>query len=111
MARHYTVKGYRLRNVSGCSPESYDVYWADRQVGHLRQNAGHCTAEVHGIGRADAVYEVSTIGDGTFDEPERMHHLGRAVEAINDALTEGGFFRRGDRRLPVMGTEWSRGMA
>jgi len=95
MAKHYTVKGYQLRNVSGCSPEAYDVYWAARHVGHLRQNAGQFTAEVHGIGRADPVYEASTIGDGTFDEAERVHHLGRAVDAINAALTESGFFRKG----------------
>jgi len=96
MAKHYKVNGYRLRNVSGCSPESYDVFWADRHVGHLRQNAGQFTAEVHCIRRADPVYESSTIGDGTFDEPERVHHLRRAVESINDALTEGGFFRKGN---------------
>jgi hypothetical protein len=75
----------RLVKTCDASPEQYDVFHGDAQVGYLRLRYGHFTARFPDTG-GKLVYEADTIGDGIFDDSERELHLNAAVEAIKREL-------------------------
>ena len=83
----YVIYGYRLICTCGACPEQYDVFDDNTglQVGYLRLRHGHFRADLRACG-GPCVYEADTIGDGVFDEKERMLHLKKAVNALKAAL-------------------------
>lgn len=84
-----TINGYELRLTCYSCPEQYDVFDKYRtQVAYLRLRHGKFYAAVPDVG-GKIVYESLTIGDGIFDQNERMEHLNKAIESIQEYLTKG----------------------
>lgn len=83
----YVISGYRLICTSAACPEQYDVFddKTGLQVGYLRLRHGHFRADLRDCG-GPCVYESDTIGDGIFEDKERMPHLKKAVKALKTAL-------------------------
>jgi hypothetical protein len=69
-------------------PEQYDVYdEAGEQVGYLRLRHGSFTAKHKGV-NGRLVYEASPLGDGRFEDTERVRFLNAACRAIERAILE-----------------------
>lgn len=83
----YVISGYRLICTCQACPEQYDVFDDETgvQVGYLRLRHGHFRADLRYCG-GDCVYSADTIGDGVFDDKERMPQLKQAVKAIKKGL-------------------------
>lgn len=78
------IHGYRLVLGSFACPEAYDVFDSHyNQVAYLRLRHGVFTVHCPDYGN-DVVYSVPTTGDGSFTKHERMHHLNKAIEAIQE---------------------------
>lgn len=77
------IDGCRLICTSCACPEQYDVFdeSTGEQVGYLRLRHGYFRADVPDCG-GETVYESETLGDGIFDEEERMPELTAAIAAI-----------------------------
>jgi hypothetical protein len=85
----YVISGYRVICVGSACPEQYEVF-DDKtgvQVGYLRLRHGHFRADLRQAG-GPCVYSTTTIGDGIFDDKERLPQLKKAVKAIRKALYE-----------------------
>jgi len=80
------IDGYRLFCTCGACPEQYDVFDDEtkQQVGYLRLRHGYFRADVPDCG-GETVYESNTLGDGIFDETERLPELTKAIAAIKAA--------------------------
>jgi hypothetical protein len=80
------IAGYRLFCTCGACPEQYEVFdeATKQQVGYLRLRHGYFRADVPDCG-GETVYESDTVGDGVFDENERLPELTKAVAAIKAA--------------------------
>ena len=79
-----TVDGYTLKLTCFACPEQYDVFDANNEmVGYLRLRHGHFRADVPDCG-GETVYESFTVGDGIFEDAERIEELTKAVKAIHD---------------------------
>ena len=84
--KHKTVliHGYRLKLTCFACPECWEIYDSESiQVGYLRLRHGTCTVHFPDYG-GEMIYSAYTIGDGIFDPDERMLHLRKAVEAIQN---------------------------
>lgn len=89
-----TIDGYRLVCTSSVSPEQYDVFLGDREVGYLRlrhnmfwvyrewNKSGVSPEETWG----KFLYEAPTAGYGSFEPSERQMHLETAIKAIHRDL-------------------------
>lgn len=66
----------------GACPEQYDVFdLENNQVAYFRLRHGSFNVSVPDVG-GECVYSAYTKGDGLFEEDERMHHLTKAIEAV-----------------------------
>lgn len=86
-AGDYYISGCRLIKTSNACPEQYDVF-DDKtgvQIGYLRLRHGKFRADLRSAG-GPTVYEADTIGDGSFEESERLPQLKNAVAAIKKEL-------------------------
>jgi len=80
------IHGYELRLTCYAYPEQYDVFEPDgTQVGYIRLRHGTVRAHCPDYD-GKVVYTASTIGDGTFNSSERMKHLYKAVEFIQQHI-------------------------
>ena len=85
----YSEDGPKDTEILGCKlvltcfacPEQYDVYYDGEEVGYFRLRHGYFTANYKKPG-GPIVYEVSTYGDGIFDNAERKPQLKAAVKAL-----------------------------
>lgn len=77
--------GCRLVCTCPACPEQYDVIElaTGDQIGYLRLRHGYFRADYPNH-RGEIVYESDTLGDGLFDEDERLPELTKAVEALLD---------------------------
>lgn len=76
------INEYKLICTCEACPEQYDVLDKNSlKAGYLRLRHGHFRADCPTVG-GTTVYESDTIGDGVFDETERIVQLTKAVEAI-----------------------------
>jgi hypothetical protein len=80
------IDGYRLFCTCPACPEQYEVFDDEtkQQVGYLRLRHGYFRADVPDCG-GETVYESNTVGDGIFDENERLPELTKAVAAVKAA--------------------------
>jgi hypothetical protein len=85
------INGYRLFCTCHACPEQYDVFddKTQKQVGYLRLRHGHFRADFPNCG-GETVYEADTIGDGCFEDDEKMPQLQKAIEAIAQYLKNHG---------------------
>lgn len=82
------MNGFDLDQTCGACPEQYDVYKDGKQVGYLRLRHGTFRADYPDCG-GDTVYSANPKGDGIFDDDkERDFHIGNALLAIQERLTE-----------------------
>lgn len=82
------MNGFDLDQTCGACPEQYDVYKDGKQVGYLRLRHGTFRADYPDCG-GDTVYSANPKGDGIFDDDkERDFHIGKALLAIQERLTE-----------------------
>ncbi len=79
---------YKLVRTCYACPEQYDVFDGEVQVGYLRLRHGAFRAEV--VPSDEVVYDVSTKGDGMFEDRERVFHLNAACRAIRDRIESRG---------------------
>lgn len=86
VAPDYTIKGYDLFMTCSACPEQYDVLKDGEQVGYLRLRHGRFTATYPDV-RGNLVYDAHPMGDGIFEDQERLYHLTAAVMMI--ALEDG----------------------
>lgn len=82
-----TIQGFELDQTCGACPEQYDVYKNGEQVGYLRLRHGYFRADYPDCG-GETVYHANTIGDGIFDDSERMLHITAALSAIQVKIDE-----------------------
>lgn len=77
------IDGCRLICTCGACPEQYDVFddLSTKKIGYLRLRHGYFRADYPECG-GRTVYETETMGDGIFDEDERLPHLTAAVRAL-----------------------------
>ena len=68
----------------GMCPEQYNVFLDGKEVAYVRLRHGYLSVQVP-FGTVVAVWE-DTMGDGCFDDIERMPFLNRCAEKINEAL-------------------------
>lgn len=81
---------FKLKQTCGACPEQYDVYDEEgNQVGYLRLRWGYFYAQCYvSPEHHPIVYESDTIGEGSFDDSERTHHLNLACQHIIAELTK-----------------------
>ena len=90
MKTEVNIADYRLEQTCGACPEQYNVFLGNEQVGYLRLRHGYFYASVPDCSD-NIVYEAYTKGDGMFLNEERLYHLTKAIEAIdNYRKSEGG---------------------
>lgn len=77
----YVKDGYSFKCTCLACPEQYDVYKDGVQVAYLRLRHGKFRVDVPDCGE-ETIYTASPIGDGHFDECERMLYLEKALQAI-----------------------------
>lgn len=78
------ILGCKLTCTCSSSPEQYDVYWDDDEIGYLRLRHGCFYADYIECGGYRAYSSESMSGDGSFDDDEREEFLTRAVLALKD---------------------------
>lgn len=79
----YVIMGYQLFLTCGACPEQYDVLdGLGNQVGYLRLRHGYFYAAYPDYGGKE-VYSANPMGDGIFEDQERMYHLTKAIQMIN----------------------------
>lgn len=76
-----TIDEFELRLTCESCPEQYDVYRDGRQVAYFRLRHGQFRVDVPGCG-GETIYVNWPKGDGMFDDDERDHYLGVAVDAV-----------------------------
>ncbi len=84
-----TIEGLRFVLTSGRSPEQYDVFFEDRQVGYVRLRWGYLRVDVPECGGEEVLAsgDDDDIGDGDFDTEElRALWLTRAAQAIRGRM-------------------------
>lgn len=75
------ILGIELVCTCGACPEQYDAFIDGEMVGYFRLRHGRFRVEYPDSGGDTLIFE-STIGDGIFDESERMDCLTRGCVAI-----------------------------
>lgn len=75
------IHGYRLKRTCFACPEQYDVYAGGVQVAYFRLRHGQFKAYIPDYG-GYLVYEANTLGDGAFDDSERVKFLTEAILAV-----------------------------
>jgi len=77
------INGCRLICTCSACPEQYDVFddISAKKIGYLRLRHGVFRADTPDCGN-ETVYMSNTVGDGTFEESERMPELTKAINAI-----------------------------
>jgi hypothetical protein len=81
------IDGLRLVCTCSISPEQYDVFLENEQIGYLRLRHGDFTAADTG---GELVYEATPAGDCCFEDEERVHFLTEAVQALKSRACMGG---------------------
>ena len=83
--KNIVLLGCTLVMTCGACPEQYDVYYVDHsqdhKIGYLRLRHGNFTAEYPDV-FGELVYQASPIGDGIFEDSERLEYLTRAVKRL-----------------------------
>lgn len=82
-----TIDDIALVQTCGACPEQYDAFVGDEQVAYLRLRHGYFYASVPDVG-GETVYETYTIGDGIFEDDERVEHLMKAKQEIANYLNK-----------------------
>ncbi len=75
------ILGCKLHLTCNACPEQYDVTLNGEQIGYLRLRHGGFTAAYPDVG-GKVVYGASPMGDGIFEDQERLYHLTLAVAAL-----------------------------
>jgi hypothetical protein len=75
------ILGIELVCTCGACPEQYDAFIDGEMVGYFRLRHGRFRVDYPDVGGATLLSE-ATIGDGIFDESERMDCLTRGCTAI-----------------------------
>lgn len=83
----YSKNGLEIKNTSGACPEQYDVFKDGKQVGYLRLRWGGFRVDYPDAG-GETIYEADPIGDGVFDEHERLIYLTKAMRSILKRLED-----------------------
>ena len=74
-------KVIELQETCSACPEQYEAFVDDKQIGYLRLRHGYFAA-YYPDHTGEIVYDSHTIGDGCFDESERLQELKKAKKAI-----------------------------
>lgn len=77
------INGYKLKITCKACPEQYDVFKNGTQVAYLRLRHGFFYASVPDCSD-NIVYEAAPIGDGMFEDSERMKYLTEAIIAVEE---------------------------
>lgn len=78
----YLKNNLTLKLTSGACPEQYEVFDnSGKQVAYLRLRHGEFRVDFPDCG-GETIYEADPIGDGTFNEDERLVYLTNAMRAI-----------------------------
>lgn len=75
------INGYKLVQTCSACPEQYDVFKDDKQVAYLRLRHGWFYAKVPDVS-GKIIYTAKPMGDGIFEDDERIKYLTEAIEAI-----------------------------
>ena len=85
------IHGYRFDLTCFACPEQWDVYDSnDTQVAYIRLRHGTMKVHCPDYG-GDIVYEVRPMGDGIFNDSERLIHLTAATTAIQNWIISQKF--------------------
>lgn len=85
------IHGYKLQLTCFACPEQYDVYDPeDNQVGYIRLRHGRLRVHYPDYG-GKIVYDIDTIGDGVFSKEERLKHLYKSIEEIQNAIIDSWY--------------------
>ena len=83
------IDGYKLEMTCRACPEQYDVYDDEgTQVAYLRLRHGSFTACCPDVGGA-FVFQAYPIGDGRFNNEERIKYLREAISKVQDWIANG----------------------
>ena len=75
------IQGYELKMTCWACPEQYDVLKDGKNIAYLRLRHGWFYASVPNCS-GNRIYEASPIGDGIFEDNERVRYLTEAIKAI-----------------------------
>lgn len=75
------IKNCYLQETCCACPEQYDVFLMGKRIGYLRLRNGYFRAHyLNASGKC--VFQAITVGDGQFEDFERMDYLNAAVDAL-----------------------------
>jgi len=78
------INGYELVQTCGACPEQYDVFKDGKQVAYFRLRHGWFRVDVPDCGGETIFESEDSVGDGRFEEDERMGFLTKAVNAVHE---------------------------
>ena len=82
----HEIDGLRFQLTCSASPEQYDVYLEDEQVGYVRYRFGNLSADYPDVGMEGLLIEELTEETGILTDQERAHWLPVIANKINDRL-------------------------
>lgn len=86
------IHGYRLKRTCHACPEQYDVFADGTHVAYMRLRNGYFRVDVPDCG-GETVYSTHPIGDGIFEDCERMRILSEAIAAIQEYYINTRFIK------------------
>lgn len=77
----YLKNGLEIKVTCEACPEQYEVFKDGKQVAYYRLRHGEFRVDYPDCG-GETIYEAEPVGDGTFDESERLVYLTKAMRAV-----------------------------
>lgn len=77
----YLRNGLDIQITCGACPEQYDVFKDGQQVAYYRLRHGEFRVDYPDCG-GETIYEAEPIGDGTFEDNERIIFLTAAMRKV-----------------------------
>lgn len=87
ISKLYKKNGFELRLTCEACPEQYDVLKRGKQIAYYRLRHGEFRVDVPNCGGV-TIYEDEPIGDGCFDDDERIPYLTKALRALQKHLKQ-----------------------
>lgn len=83
--RLYNKYGLVIKLTCGACPEQYDVFKNGKQVAYYRLRHGQFRVDFPDCG-GETIYDAEPIGDGIFEDNERLKYLTAAMRELNKKL-------------------------
>lgn len=83
----YAKHGLELKITCGACPEQYEVFKDGVQVGYYRLRHGLFRVDYPTVNK-ETIYEAEPLGDGIFDDSERLVYLTKAMRMVIEKINQ-----------------------